>query len=208
MGGSREDNLRLIKDLGNRIENCRRCPETLSCVQRPATGKGPLNPQIMIVSESENQNARGVDRISEIHHLRRTEFELDRIYHTYMIRCVPKACADRHKAFGYLGSKLLTDDEYCILTKQPCMGLPLPPDSYQILHCLAYLIEEVDILSPRYLLLLGERVAAYVLKAYGFFDSPCPGRSFHLGDMQILTAVNEELLSPEECFRLSAHLSA
>lgn len=208
VSGRREDNIRRIIDLEDRISACRRCPEPLPCVRSPIMGKGELEPDIMIVFECENQYARDLERVIELRRLVKAQFKLERIYHTFMIRCTPKACSSRHSAFCYTDSKLLDRDHYCILTEQPCMGLPVPPDTNQIINCLSYLIEEIDILRPRYVLLLGERVCEYVLKCYGIFTSPSPGQSFSVNHMQLLTAVSEQLFSNEDCCKLLASLSA
>lgn len=208
ISGRREENIRRIIDLEDRIGECLRCPEPLHCVRKPTMGKGELEPDIMIVFESDNQFVHDLERVLELRRLVKTQFKLDKIYHTFMIRCTPKACATRHSAFCHIHSKLLDKDYHCILTEQPCIGLPVSPDNTQILNCLAYLIEEIDILSPRYLLLLGERVSEFVLKCYGIFDSSGPGHSYKVNQMQLLTTVSEQSFSREDCRKLLASLSA
>lgn len=163
---------------------------------------------MIIVLECENLNAHSLERVIELRRIIKAQFNMDKVYHTFMTRCTPKACASRHNAFCHADGKLLDKSHFCILTKQPCAGLPIPPKTDQIIHCLGYLIEEIDILSPRYLLLLGERVCDYVLKSYGIFAPFNPGQSFNVNHMQLLTAVDEQLFNSEDCDKLLSNLPA
>lgn len=208
VSGRREENIRRIIELEDRIGECCRCPEPQHCLRKPIMGKGELEPDIMIVFESDNQFAYDLERVIELRKLVKSQFNMDKIYHTFMVRCTPKACAIRHSACCHTHCKLLDKDYRCILTEHPCVGLPVSPDTSQILNCLAYLIEEIDILSPRYILLLGERVSEFVLKCYGIFDSPSPGQSYSTNHMQLLTTVSEQSFSKEDCRKLIASLSA
>lgn len=206
--GLREENIRRIIALEDRICDCRRCPEQLHCVRRPAMGKGELSPDIMIVFEGENQYTSDLEQIIELRRLLKNCLGVEKIYHTFMTRCTPKACSTRHSVCCYTPSKLLDKDYNCILTKQPCNGVPVKPDATQILHCLAYLIEEIDILNPHFVLLMGERVSEFVLKSYGIFDLPEPGRSYLSNQRYFITAVNEQYFGEGECQQLAAAFSA
>ncbi len=208
VNGFREENIRRIIDLEDRISECRRCPEQLHCVRRPAMGKGELHPDIMIVFETENQYTADLERVIELRRLIKSCFGADRIYHTYMMRCTPKVCSTRHSVCCYTDSKLLDKDYHCILTEEPCTGVHVKPDTAQIINCLAYLIEEIEILSPRYVLLMGERVGEFVLKCYGIFDCLSPGQFFYSNQRSFIVAHNEKLFTSDECRQLASSCSA
>lgn len=204
--GLREENIRRIIELEDRICACRRCPEQLHCVRRPALGKGELNPDIMVVFEGENQYTTDLERVIELRVLLKTCFSVERIYHTYMTRCAPKACSSRHSACCYTQSKLLDKDYHCILNQQSCTGLPIKADTAQIINCLAYLVEEIEILSPRCVLLMGERVSDFVLRCFGIFDSITPGQFFYANQHSFMVAHDEHTFNHTECLQLAACL--
>lgn len=202
INGLREENIRRIIDLEDRISECRRCPEQLHCVRRPAMGKGELNPDVMVVFEGESQYTTDLERIIELRTLLKSTFSVERIYHTYMMRCTPKACSTRQSVCCYTQSRLLDKDYNCILTEQPCTGLAVKPDTSQIINCLAYLVEEIEILAPRHVLLMGERVSEFVLKCYGIFDNYAPGQFFFSNQRNFIIAPNELSFSREDCRQL------
>jgi len=177
-------------------------------VRRPALGKGELAPEVLIVFEGENQRTSDYNWIIELRKLLKNCLGVEKIYHTYMIRCTPKACSARHSAFCYTPGKLLDKEHNCILTENPCNGVPIKPDTVQILNCLAYLIEEIDILNPHFVLLMGERVSEFVLRSYGFFDSPKPGQTYVSNHRHLITAVNEQAFDETECHKLIPAFSA
>lgn len=208
VNGLREENIRRIIDLEDRISACRRCPEQLHCVRRPAMGKGDLNPDIMVVFESETQYTIDLEKVIELRTLLKSSFGVERIYHTYMMRCAPKACSTRHSVCCYTQSKLLDKDYHCILTEQPCNGLAVKPDTSQIINCLAYLVEEIDILAPRYVFLMGERVSEFVLKCYGIFDSFSPGQFFFSNQHHFIVAPNELSFNQEDLRTMASAFSS
>ena len=177
-------------------------------MRRPAMGKGELAPEVLIVFEGENQYTGDFNWIIEMRNLLKHYLGVEKIYHTFMIRCTPKTCSARHSAFCYTTSKLLDRDHNCILTKKPCNGVPIKSDTVQILNCLAYLIEEIDILNPHFVLLMGERVSEFVLRSYGFYDSPKPGQIYVYNQRHLISAVNEQAFDENECQKLKPAFSA
>ena len=166
----REQNIKKIISLEDRITNCNRCGSTLQCVRKPSLGKGDLQPEALLIFESDNTLPGELKKFLKIRSTILNEFDLKRIYHTFLVRCQPKACPHISNAFCLGDYKLINQDHNCILTNKQCNGTTIKPDDEQIIACLPYLIEEIGILNPSYLFMFGDRVANFVLKSWGLFE--------------------------------------
>jgi len=199
---TRGKKIRRIVALEERVSQCKRCMHLLRCVKKPSLGKGDLEPVVMLVFEFNSAFTAVMENIIELHNLIKKEFEVDKVYHSYMVRCQPKACAVRNIAKGYTDNNLLDKKNRCILTGKTCDGIPVRPTYEAIISCLPFLLEEIDILNPRYVILFGERTSEFVLKSYGIFADVAQGCCFKHNDMNLLTTVYEKDFETKECRKL------
>lgn len=167
--GTREDNIRRIISMEDRIMECNRCPELQRCIRKPDLGKGDLEPEAVLVFESANYFTADIDNILRIRRSIAAEFGIEKIYHTFLVRCQPKACPQINNTNCYGDTKLIDKNYNCILNNKLCDGIPVRPTDVQIVSCLSYTIEEFAILNPLYIFLFGERVADFLLKSWGIF---------------------------------------
>jgi uracil-DNA glycosylase len=172
-------------------------------------GKGDLEPDLIMVFESDVQIIENPDRLLECREMVKAEFNVSKIYHTFMVRCQPKACVIRNSTSCYLHNNKLIDRELrCLLSGKPCEGIPIKPADNDIISCLPYLLEELEILNPKILMLFGERVSEFVLKAYGIFEDYTPGAAFYDADKRLFITLPEpEEFSPEECKRIAEQIA-
>lgn len=178
--------IKRIIAMEGRISNCSRCLQR-RCVYRPAAGQGDLDPRIMLVFLNE-----GLDnnRIIEIRQLITKHFVQDKIYHTFMVRCQPKNCTHVDKLSCFKSQCYLLDREQtCRISKSSCDGITIMPEDLQIISCLHYLIEEIDILSPEIIIIFGSRTADFALKALGILDIQEVPAWYGMDGRQILTTV-------------------
>lgn len=200
--GAREEKIRRIVSMEDRIGKCDRCPTLIKCIRKPSLGKGELEPDIIFVFESSSNFTNDIDNIIRLRNLFKKEFEVGKIYHTYMVRCQPKACTIRYGVSCYTDNRLLDKDSKCILSGGLCEGIPIRPSTEEIFACLPFLLEEIEILNPKYLVLFGQRVSNFLLRAYGIFDNIEEGKRFEFNDMVILTTTYEDVLEEENCRKL------
>lgn len=206
--GRREENIRLIIEMEDRIAQCKRCKSLLSCIRKPSMGKGDLEPEIILIFENESNGLQNAEKLLELREIIKNEFDANRIYHTFMVRCQPKACAIRSNTSCYLeNNKLIDRDFNCLLSGKPCAGIPIKPSDDNIINCLPFLLEELEILNPRTVILFGERVSDFVLKSYGIFKELNTGEACYdsIGRLFILAATHEEF-NREECHALKENL--
>lgn len=206
--GRREDNIRRIIEMEDRIAQCSRCKELLYCVRKPSMGKGELEPDVVLVFEYDGVLSRDMNRIVQLRNLIKQELKMEKLYHTYLVRCQPKACVSRHGVGCYSDTKLLSKDYKCLLTSRTCDGIPIKPGSAEIIACLPFLLEEIDILQPRYVILFGNRVSEFVLKSFGIFEEVQCGVKYRKDDITFLTTVDELAFDWEEARRLVQRISA
>lgn len=206
--GRREDNIRRIIEMEDRISQCARCKELLYCVRKPSMGKGELEPDVVLVFEYDGVFSRDMDRVVQLRSLIKQEFKLEKLYHTYLVRCQPKACVARQGVGCYTDTKLLNKNYHCLLTARPCDGIPIKPGTAEIISCLPFLLEELDILQPQYVILFGDRVSEFVLRAYGIFDEVQCGAKYRKNNISFLTTVDENAFDWEEARRLLQRVSA
>lgn len=200
--GNRDQNIRRVIEMEDRISNCRRCDLLLQCVRRPSMGKGELDPDVLMVFECESIFTRDVARIVELRNLVKSEFKVENVYHNYMVRCQPKACAIRNSVSCFGDASCLDRDNNCLLSGKSCEGIPVKPSNEEILSCLPFLLEEIEIFSPQYIILFGERVAFFTLRSFGMFDNVNIGQRHSLSGMNFLIASAEDEFNLDQCKEL------
>ncbi len=202
--GRREQNIRLIIEMEDRIAQCKRCKSLLSCIRKPSMGKGDLEPDIILIFENESQTAQDPEKLLELRELIKSEFNTSKIYHTFMVRCQPKACAIRSNTSCYLENNKLIDRDYkCLLSGKSCEGIPVKPADDNIIRCLPFLLEELEILDPRTVILFGDRVSDFVLKTYGIFEEFNTGDAFYDSTGRLfITVSSQEEFNIEEYHKL------
>jgi len=202
--GRREQNIRLIIDMEDRINQCNRCKSLLSCNRKPSMGKGDLEPDIIIIFKYDGVFTRDLDKLIALREIIKSEFGTGKIYHTFMVRCQPKACTVRNNTACYVANnKLIDKDNNCLLTGKPCEGIPIKPSDDDIINCLPFLLEELEILNPKTIILFGERVSEFVLKSYGIYKEPVMGNYYYNNTGKLfLTVSSSEEFTHEECRRI------
>jgi len=200
--GNRDQNIRRVIEMEDRIANCKRCDSLLQCVRRPSMGKGELDPDVLLVFECESAFTRDVANIVTLRNLIKYEFKVDNVYHNYLVRCQPKACAIRNSVSCFGEAGCLDRDNNCLLSGKSCEGIPVKPSNEEILACLPFLLEEIEIFHPRHVILFGERVAFFTLRSYGMFDNVEIGQIHHLSDMNFIIASVEEEFNRDQCQEL------
>lgn len=209
IGGRREQNIRFIIEMEDRIAQCARCAPLLSCIRKPSMGKGDLEPDLIMVFESDIQIMENPDRLLELREMIKAELNVSKVYHTFMVRCQPKACVIRNSTSCYLHNNKLIDRELrCLLSGKPCEGIPIKPTDNNIISCLPFLLEELEILNPRILMLFGHRVSEFVLKSYGIFEDFTLGDAFYDANQRLyITLPEPEGFSREECKRIRMEIA-
>ncbi|NLX02995.1 MAG: hypothetical protein GXY40_10780 [Syntrophomonadaceae bacterium] len=202
MVGNREQNIRRIIEMEDRICQCQRCPSLVKCLRKPSMGKGELDPEALLIFEYENSYTRDINNIIRLRNIIKQELKLDKIYHTFMVRCQPKACATRQSVTCYGEGKWIDKDYTCLLSNKTCDGIPVKPGNSEIISCLSFLLEEIEILHPTYLLLFGERVTEFVLKSYGIYSNLATNQRYEYEHMTFITAVDENEFQPDNCRQL------
>lgn len=191
--GNREQNIRRIIEMEDRICLCQRCLGITQCVRKPSLGKGDLDPAIMLIFESENAYTGDINKIIELRNMIKNNTGVQKIYHTFMVRCCPKSCSTMQNTTCYLNTKLLDKDYNCALSRSRCNGIPIKPRNEEIISCLPFLLEEIAILKPRYIFMFGKRVSEFLLRSYGIFDDIELGTKFKYDDIVLLATVEENV---------------
>lgn len=201
--GTREQNIKRIINMEDRIAQCNRCPSLTRCIRKPSLGKGDLEPQVLLVFECENQFTSDLDKVIQLRDSVKKNFSTERVYHTFMVRCQPKACASRQNTNCYMTNKLLDRENICLLNNNLCEGIPVKPSSDEVMSCLPFLMEEIEVLKPDYVILFGQRVSEFVLKSYGVFEQFESDKSFEYDDITFLITNEEKKFTSDEAARLS-----
>ncbi len=198
----RDQKIKSIIRMEKRVAQCSRCLSLTMCTSKPSLGKGDLEPQVLLVFESENTYTVDTNWLIELRNKIKQQFNVDRVYHTYMVRCHPKACSSRRSCNFFLPGKLLDRDNICKLSNDICDGIPIKPSGEAIINCLNYLLEELDILRPAYVILFGKKVQEYVLKSCGIFEKCESGEPCQYKEMVFLNTVEEKFFNDEELQKL------
>ncbi|HWP96199.1 MAG TPA: hypothetical protein VN426_05065 [Syntrophomonadaceae bacterium] len=208
MKGSREENIRQIIEMEDRIAKCQRCRTLTQCVRKPSAGKGELEPDLMMVFEYDNSFTRDIQNVIELRNLIKHEFQIDKIYHTFMVRCQPKACATRNNLNCFSETRLLNKDNQCLLHGRECEGIPIMPSDGEVMSCLPFLLEEINILNPNYLMLFGFRVGEYVLKSRGIFDIEDNKNVYRQGESCMVMLPDKEPIDSAFCQQVLQQMRA
>ena len=204
--GTREQNIKRIINMEDRIIKCNRCPSLTRCIRRPSLGKGDLEPQVLLVFECDNQFTMNRDDILKLRDIIKKYLKTERVYYTFMARCQPKACVTRESANCFMSNKLIDKDYKCLLTNLKCEGIPVKPSVDSIMSCLPYLLAEIKILHPDHVVLFGNKVGDYVLKSCGIFDIAQVNTEFQYEGSHFMISVEETLFTEESAIALSALL--
>ena len=193
----REQNIKAIIKLESRISKCSRCPALLRCTSKPATGKGDLVPEAVIIFECEGERTKDIDWIVEIRNTVQKYLQVDAVYHTFMVRCQLKACPLAEAIPCQVHNPLLDAHNTCRVSNKSCTGIPIRPTDDAVLSCLNYVIEELQIFQPEYVILFGRRVNDFVLKAYGMLDTIQDRLIYHHEGTTFLSVLDDQSYRPE-----------
>ncbi|MEN6326901.1 MAG: hypothetical protein ABFD18_11930 [Syntrophomonas sp.] len=206
---NRETSIRKIIDMEDRISKCQRCSHLNQCVLKPSLGKGELEPEVMMVFESDNNLTKDSSRLISLRNLIKNELNVNKIYHTFMVRCEPKVCTVRQNLNNFTGGnsnykRLLDRENRCLLNSKACSGISVKPTDEEIIFCLPFLLEEIVILNPPHIILFGERVIDYVAKSFGVYE--LNGRSYFTKEnTNFYLASNEENFDINSCNQLKSN---
>jgi len=198
-----EQHIKSIIKLEERIGQCRRCPELIRCTSKPSLGKGDFEPEALLVFENDSKQTSNIKWIIELRNLIKKHFNIARVYHTYLMRCHPKSCISNHGNDCCLPSKLVNRNNICLLNQQLCDGIPIKPSNEEIINCMYFLLEEIEVLKPQYVILFGSRVEDFVLKSYGIFDSESNQQVYKYETTTILTTVEDNECKSDDIQRLA-----
>jgi Uracil-DNA glycosylase len=162
-----------------------------------------MEPEVLLVFECENYQTRDIQWIIELRNKIRTYFQVERVYYTFMVRCQPKACVLSQGSTLWSTGKLANHNSTCLLNEQPCEGIPIKPKCDEIINCMYFLLEEIDILKPQYVILFGSRVEEYVLKSYGIFDIDSNFPAYRYESATLLTTSDTKKYKADEIKRLA-----
>ena len=84
--------------------------------------------------------------------------------------------------------------------------MPVPANYDEIIACMPYLIEEIQILNPKYVLLMGERVSMFVLKSLGYYDGITES-CYEYENMKILVTADHNKFSDHHCQLLKININ-
>ena len=198
------EHIKSIIKLEERIGQCGRCPELVNCTNKPSLGRGDMEPQVLLVFECESTFTRDMEWIIQLRNSIKQHFKVARVYHTYLVRCQPKACPGTQGIDCSVSSRLLDRNNTCLLTNQLCSGILIKPTNGEILNCLTYLLEEITILKPGYVILLGRRVSDFVLKTFGLLAAEPSRPTYQYDNTTFITTGAAETLLDAEIQRLAA----
>ena len=200
--GTREQNIKRIINMEDRIAKCNRCQSLTRCIRRPALGKGDLEPQLLMVFECDNAFTMDRDAVLNLRDLMKLHLDTEKVYYTFMERCQPKACTVRESAKCFMAGKLIDKEQNCLLTSQKCEGIPIRPAVEVLMSCLPFLMEEIEILQPDHVVLFGTRVGDFVLKSCGIFQSAAVNTDFHYNGIHFMICADETQFSEESALAL------
>ena len=166
---------RIVK-MEERINKCNRCKDVRVCCFRPATGKGDIEADIMLILASESE----VPDRSELIRMRQQISAMTGngcgVYHTYMVRCQPRICNRRKNQAVLFDGSLIDADNRCLLSRERCDAIPAEPDDQQTMNCLHFLLEEIEILDPKLVITVGKEPISMYFALLGYltlFRSRC-----------------------------------
>ncbi|HPF21353.1 MAG TPA: hypothetical protein PLC88_08435 [Syntrophomonas sp.] len=202
--GTREQNIKKIINMEDRIIKCDRCQSLTRCIRRPSLGKGDLEPELLMVFEYDNPFTMKREAVLNLRDTIKNHLGTEKIYYTFLARCQPKACAVRENANCFMSNKLIDKELNCLLTNAKCEGIPIKPSVDVIMNCLPYLMEEIEILQPAYVVLFGNRVGDYVLKSCGYFERAENNHAFDYNGSHFMISVEETDFTEKNALELKA----
>lgn len=199
----RDKKIKSIIKLEDRINMCTRCASLIKCTSKPSLGKGDIEPEVLLVFECESNFTSEINWIINLRNSIKEHFNVKEIYHTFLVRCHPKACTRSQINKCLPGNKIIDRNSICLLTSQTCDGIQIKPLNEEIINCLAFLLEEINILQPIYVILFGDRVSDFVLKSYGMVNPEKNVKLYRHESMTILTTVEDKFYNSIELERLA-----
>jgi hypothetical protein len=194
----RDQNIKAIIIMEDRVGQCSRCLSLTRCTSKPSLGKGDLDPEVLLVFECENSYTSDTNWLIQFRNRIKDYLNVKKVYHTFMVRCHPKACDKLQSCSFLLPDQLLGRNNICKLSSDICDGIPIKPSGEAIINCLTYLLEEMNILSPSYVVLFGNKVSDYVHKSCGAFEGLQIGQAYKYKDMLLLSTVDEKSFDDRE----------
>lgn len=170
---ARDQTVRMLVKMEERIAKCARCKEEYFCYSRPAIGRGDVEADIMVVFLCEDEYCADRNNIINMREeIKAVAGGQVKLYHSYLVRCVRRSCYRLKGKESLFNGRLLKKDGTCLLSGQPCSGVIESPKDGEIMNCFYFLLEEIEILKPKVIIPVGETTCNYLFKAYGLFD-PC-----------------------------------
>lgn len=202
----REQHIKALIKLEDRITRCRRCPSLLQCTSKPSMGKGDLVPETVVVFEWGDERTQDIDWIIDVRNSVQKYFNVDTVYHTFLVRCQPKACPIGEGIPCRVNDPLPDIHNHCRLTNQPCIGIPIKPSDATVLNCLNFLIEELQIFQPQYVIMFGQRVSEFILKSFGILESILDRLIYHYEGTVFLSIRDDQSFRPDHLKELASLL--
>lgn len=195
-----ENVIKKLVAMEQRIRYCRRCVSNPYESLMPALGKGELDPEILIVFESDGDHGANMDLFLTVRAMVKQVFQVRKIYHTFLLRC-------QTARLFLLNARIYTGEDQFDEVHNTQDFSYVDPAAVFIFSCLPFLVEEIDILRPPVILLCGDTVSDYVLKAYGFYE-PLPDKvDYRLTDFTFLAAPPAEQLTWQQLHKLASLLT-
>lgn len=160
---------RIVK-MESRISQCNRCKGIKTCSPGLSFGRGDVEADILVVFLRDSEFTRSRDMILN---MRAAISEISggkSVYHTFMVRCQPRMCSRRWGKDVLFEGTLIDNNQVCLLTQDRCDGMLIEPSDHEIMNCLHYLLEEIEIIAPQVIISCGERTSQYLFKAFGMLD--------------------------------------
>ena len=201
--GTREQNIKRIINMEDRIGQCNRCVSLSRCMRKPSLGKGDLEPGVFLVFECDSYFTSDMEKLIQLRNWFKKHFETERVYHSFQVRCQPKACSARQSASCFIDGKLLDKDRVCILTGKICEGIAIKPSTEETMNCLPFLLEELKILRPDYVVLFGDRVSSFIIKAIGIYEPVNANECYEYDGIKYLTTIEENIFLQEDVEKLA-----
>lgn len=198
-----QDNINQLIAMENRIAKCKRCASKSRCLSKPSLGKGDLKPELLMVFQSAGCRHQEINNYMEIRQMLKKELALERIYHTFLVRCQPKVCLHIDNIGGIVSNNSAYFGNTCPFDLPECEGVSIVPTDENITFCLPYLLEEIDILAPGTIILFGKRTAEYGLKAVGILEEPSMPGFYEISGRRIYTTKEENIFTVEDAKKLA-----
>jgi len=145
-----------------------------------------------MIFESQNSFTADTQGVIRLINGVKAGFNIQGVYYTFMVRCHPKACSNRMGNRYMLKGKMIDSNNNCRLSNRSCDGISIKPADKEIMNCLTFIVEELEVLQPDYVILFGGQVSRYVLKAFGWHQPELLDESYKYGNMTFFSTVEEK----------------